>query len=315
MFSAMNAPAQIAIVIVSYNTRELLLEALASVIKSTDGTSLELVVVDNASDDGSLEAARAAFPQVMALGNATNRGFGAACNQAIEATRAPLILLLNSDARLTPDALRALANCMHQYEHCGAAGCRLINERGEAVTNTRNFLTPLNQALEMASPARGVIWHSLYRTHRPRVTADQTDCSVDWIDGACLMLRRAALAEVGWFDERFFMYSEDEDLCYRLKESGWTICYTAAGTAMHRGAASSRQDRAAMLEHFYRSQMLFLTKHRGRAALLVYKLAMQATLMLKRLLHPAKARRAECRDRLLALNRASAALAGLGAGN
>jgi len=306
MFSAMNAPAQIAIVIVSYNTRALLLESLASVIESRHGTSVELIVVDNASEDGSLEAARAAFPQVIVIGNATNRGFGAACNQAIQATHAPLILLLNSDARLTPEALRALSDCMHRQEHCGAAGCRLVNERGEAMTNTRNFLTPLNQALEMVSPTRSFILRRLYRTHRPRVDADKIDCSVDWIDGACLMLRRAALDEVGLFDERFFMYSEDEDLCYRLKESGWTVCYTAAGTAVHRGAASSRQDRAAMLDHFYRSQMLFLAKHRGRASLWFYKLAMRTVLMLKRLLHPARARRAECRERLIALKRASA---------
>lgn len=301
----MNAPAQIAIVIVSYNTRELLLESLASVIASSHGTSLELVVVDNASEDGSLEAARDGFPQVIAIGNATNRGFGAACNQAIRATRAPLILLLNSDARLTPEALRALLDCMPQRSRCGAAGCRLVNERGEVMTNTRNFLTPLNQALEIASPTRGIILRRLSRTCRPRVGADKIDCSMDWIDGACLMLRRAALDEVGLFDERFFMYSEDEDMCYRLKESGWMICYTAAGTAVHRGAASSSQARASMLEHFYRSQMLFLAKHKGRAALLVYKLAMRGVLLLKRLLHPAKARRAECREKLKAFKRAS----------
>jgi GT2 family glycosyltransferase len=166
----------------------------------------------------------------------------------------------------------------------------------------------LNQALAMASPARGGFARRFGRTHQPRVNAEGIDCSVDWVDGACLMLRRAALDEVGLFDERFFMYSEDEDLCYRLRQSGWLICYSAAGTATHRGAASSLRDRATMLEHFYRSQMLFLAQHKGRAARFTYKLAMRTVLMLKRLLHPAKARRAECRERLLALKGASAKL-------
>ena len=302
----MDAPAQIAIIIVSYNTRDLLLEAIASALESSRGTSIELVVVDNASADGSSAAARAAYPQVIAIDNATNRGFGAACNQAIQATRAPLVLLLNSDARLTPEALHGLSDCMRQHARCGAAGCRLINERGEALKSARNFLTPLNQALEMAGPARGFFARRLGRTHQPRSNASNSDCTADWVDGACLLLRRAALDEVGMFDERFFMYSEDEDLCYRLRQRGWTVCYSMAGAAVHRGAASSSRDRATMLEQFYRSQMLFLAKHKGRAARALYKLAMRTVLVLKRLLHPAKARRADCRQRLAALNRAGA---------
>ncbi|HXG67631.1 MAG TPA: glycosyltransferase family 2 protein [Blastocatellia bacterium] len=298
----MKPPAQIAVVIVSYNTRELLLAALASVIESAPGEPVELVVVDNHSTDGSAAAARRAFPQVTVIENAENLGFGAACNQAIRVTRSPLILLLNSDARLTPEALAALTECMRMNHRCGAAGCRMLDDAGRETVNTRNFLTPFNQVMEWAGITAGFGPRRLRRTRRPQLGKNLIDCSVDWIDGACLLLRRAALDEVGLFDEQFFMYSEDEDLCLRLRKGGWAVCYTAAGTALHRGGASSARARREMLRWFYYSQMLFLLKHRSRRAVFLYQAAMKTMLLLKQLTRPT--RRAEISERLAALAQA-----------
>ncbi|HKS41705.1 MAG TPA: glycosyltransferase family 2 protein [Blastocatellia bacterium] len=291
---------QVAIVVVSYNTRSLLLSCLASVIESKKSTSIELMVVDNASGDGSYEAAREACPEAVIIRNSTNLGFGAAANQAITQTSAPFILLLNSDARLTPEAFSALVDLLGSNSRCGAAGCRLINAQGEEMTSTRNFLTPFNQALELLSFTK--------RTHRLRPDANLTDCSVDWIEAACLLVRRAALDEVGLFDERFFMYSEDEDLCLRLRNRGWTICFTGRGTAIHHGAQSSANRRLEMLCQLYSSQMLFLAKHRGRASVSLYKFAMKTALILKRLLPGGKARREELTERLVAFRRAEGKL-------
>ncbi|HXG91313.1 MAG TPA: glycosyltransferase family 2 protein [Blastocatellia bacterium] len=291
---------QIAVVVVSYNTRALLLECLASVIESSREAEIELIVVDNASRDGSYEAVREAFPQAVTVRNSTNIGFGVACNQAIRRTTAPFILLLNSDARINTDALQAILDAMRFDERCGAASCRIVNDEGEEMINTRNFLTPLNQALELLGFKR--------RAYRPKPEDNNLDCSVEWIDGACLMLRRAALDEVGLFDEQFFMYSEDEDLCFRLKERGWKVCFSSAATVFHRGAASSSQDRTNMLRHFYSSQMLFLSKHRGRASVFLFRLAMKTALTLKLLLARLKSqdkRREEFAERLFALKRAS----------
>ena len=301
-----NGRPQIAIVIVSYNTRELLLECLASVVESADGASVEFVVVDNASDDGSLEAAREFYPQARTIRNSTNLGFGAACNQAINQTSAPLILLLNSDARLTREAFLALTDCISLNDRCGAAGCQLINLQGEPVVNTRNFLTPLNQAFELLGVAKGFRSRHFTRTHRPLFDASLIDCSIDWIDGACLILRRAALDEVGFFDERFFMYSEDEDLCMRLKSHGWSVCLTAKGAAIHRGGASSARNKFEMLCQFYSSQLLFLSIHRGGASVFIYKIAMKAALILKRMQRRGEASREELTERLVAFRRASA---------
>src|SRR5258705_4052169 len=131
---------QVAIVVVSYNTRDLLLECLASVVGSTQGRSTQLVIVDNSSEDGSYEAIREAYPHAIAIRNSTNLGFGAACNQGFKATEAPFILLLNSDARLTAQAFHALCDCLEHNERCGAAGFKLIHAPGSRVIKSRNRL-------------------------------------------------------------------------------------------------------------------------------------------------------------------------------
>jgi GT2 family glycosyltransferase len=295
---------QFAVVVVSYNTRELLLGCLASVIESAATEDVEIVVVDNASSDGSLESVHQTYPQVKTIANQTNLGFGVACNQAIRVTTAPFVLLLNSDATITPASFQALHDAFSTNARCGAAGCRLVGSGGVETTNTRNFLTALNQAAELTGVMGWTDWKRLRRTHRPTTDQNLMDCSVDWIDGACLMVRRAALDEVGLFDEEFFIYSEDEDLCFRLRSHGWTICYSAAGTAHHQGAASSSQNKSVMLRHFYASQMLFLAKHRGNGSALVYLTAMKITLALKSWLRRDGSRRELARDQLLALREA-----------
>src|SRR5882724_2827181 len=294
---------QVAIVVVSYNTRDLLLECLASVVGSTQGRSTKLVIVDNSSEDGSYEAIREAYPNATAIRNSTNLGFGAACNQGFKATDAPFILLLNSDARLTAQAFHALCDCLEQNERCGAAGCKLIDAAGAEIINTRNFLTPLNQAFELTGIEVGL--GSLQRTRPPKLDRNLADCSVDWIDGACLMLRRAALDEAGFFDERFFMYSEDEDLCFRLRKRGWLVCFCGAGTAVHHGAASTRLNKIDMLRNFYLSQILFLLKHHGPFSAFLFAAAMRTVLVLKRLLLRDGSRREAAGEHLQALREAN----------
>jgi GT2 family glycosyltransferase len=301
----MNSDPKVAVVVISHNTKDLLLECLASVFESASGNDIEIVVVDNASRDGSYEAVCRDYPQVIAVRNEVNRGFGAACNQAITSTTTPFILLLNSDARLTGEGFASLLNCMRANDRCGAAGCLMFSAEGAPVVNTRNFLTALNQPLEQSGLTGRIGLRSLRRTHRPTHGERRVDCSVDWIDGACLMLRRAALEQAGLFDERFFMYSEDEDLCFRLRKHGWSICHSANGSVVHHGGASSAQNRVEMLRQFYSSQMLFLLKHRGRASVALYAVAMKTILFFKRLSrNPRQGSREEFAERLMALRRA-----------
>ena len=303
----MNPRLKVAIIIVSHNTRDLLVDCVSSVIESAQGENVEIVVVDNASSDGSYEAVFRYYPQVNAINNKVNIGFGAACNQAIRATIAPFVLLLNSDARLTPQALSALCGCMQLNDRCGAAGCTMVNPRGAEIVCARNFLMPFNQALELAGLSNVLPSRYLRRTSRLRFAENLVDCSVDWVEGACLILRRAALDQVGLFDERFFMYSEDEDLCARLRQRGWSVCFSAGGTAIHHGGASTRQNRVEMLGHFYSSQLLFLSKHNGVTALSLYMASMSIVLMLRRFLLPLVLRSeaaGEAAEELFALRRA-----------
>ncbi len=304
----MNATPQVAIVIVSYNTRELLLQCLASITQNQQGLDLELVVVDNASQDESLEAVRRDYPQALAIANANNRGFGAACNQGVTATRAPFILLLNSDARLTEKTLPVLYSLLRSQPGCGAAGCQVVNGLGQEVFNTRYFLTPLNQAFELLNVNQFLPSRYTCRTEFPRPDSQALDCSMDWIDGACLMLRRQALDEIGLFDEQFFMYSEDEDLCHRLKGRGWSICFSAAATVIHHGGASSANKKPEMFYHFYRSQLLFLRKHGTRAKVWFYQCAMKLALQVKRVGLAGEQRGAEYDKQMLAFKQACASL-------
>jgi GT2 family glycosyltransferase len=271
----------VSVVVVSFNTKALLFECLASLKSATGGRLSEAVVVDNASNDGSTEMVRECYPDVRLITNPANRGFAGACNQGIRSTSAPFILLLNSDARLSESCVDALLSCFSLEAKCGAAGCSLFDANGCERPSTWRFLTPLNQALESLGLNR-VAPERFARGYKASPGERGIDCSVDWIEASCLMVRRAAAEQAGLFDERFFMYSEDEDLCWRLRDSGWLICYSNRGHAVHHGGASAQLNPLQSLCHFYRSQYLFLLKHRGKASARFYLVATEAALLLKR---------------------------------
>jgi len=280
---------------------------------STAGADSEIVVVDNSSVDGSPEAVQSQFRHVTLIRNSANVGFAAACNQGIKSTAAPLILLLNSDALISPEALEELVRVMESTPRCGAAGCRVTDSTGAASVNARNYLNPFNQVVELIGLSSILPFRFLTRSYRPILDSGLLDCRADWIDGACLLLRRAALDDAGLFDERFFMYSEDEDLCYRLRQKGWSICYTGRTNVQHRGGASASHDKSANLRRFYESQLLFLAKYQGRRAVRWYLDGMLLAAALKGiwyslLLEPK--RKAELDERTCALKTAVTVLDG-----
>jgi GT2 family glycosyltransferase len=200
------------------------------------------------------------------------------------------LLLLNSDAQLSGSSLEALVSCISSNDKCAAAGCLLVDTNGCPRPNTWRFLTPLNQALESIG-LQPLIPSRLARSCQPQPDAGGIDCSVDWIEASCVMLRRDAAEQAGLFDERFFMYSEDEDLCWRLRRSGWLICHTSRGNAIHHGGASALHDPLRNLCRFYRSQYLLLLKHRGPVSARLYLLANETALLLKRIWHWASGNR------------------------
>jgi len=291
---------KIAVAIVNYNTREHLRSCLQSA--RPEGPA-ETFVVDNASSDGSAAMVAREFPRVLLRANGANLGFGAAANQAVAACRAPYVLLLNADTRLCPGALRALEAYLDRTPRAGIAGPRLVNARGGFEVSCGPFPTPFNTLLELSNTGRLLRVVPVLRRFYAPGWRDDRACRVPWVVGAALAIRREAFDAVHGFDESFFMYSEEIDLCFRLRAHGWQTHFAPAATIVHVGEASTEQQRVDMAVRSLTSTIGFYRRHyshrRLRQLRFVLILAMVARLIRDgaRLLGArAPSRRARLRD-------------------
>jgi len=253
----------LSIVIVSWNVRELLTGCLASVLDSLDGSGIEheVLVVDNASADGSPEAVSARFPQARLIANAKNCGFAAANNQALHLTQGRFVALLNPDTVVLDNALGILLEFMLQTPAAGMCGPELVYQNGSFQHSAFRFPSlaqvlldffPLHSRLQ-ESRVNGRYPRSLYRAGQP--------FCIDHPLGACMMVAREVVDQVGGLDERFFMYCEEVDWAMRIKRAGWRIyCVPAAGV-VHYGAQSTRQFRDEMFVALWRSRFRLFNKH------------------------------------------------------
>lgn len=242
------------VVIVSFNTRPDTLACLESLHASPPKALGTVFVVDNASTDGSVEAIRTAWPAVEVLSLPRNAGFGAANNVALRRSTGTLVLLLNSDTIVPAGAIDAL---VLRLEATGATaiGPRLVDDTGRPELSFGRMLTPLSELSQMV---RG----RLARSERPWLRRQMerqlaTERRVDWASGACLLLRRSEAAAAGFFDERYFLYEEDVDLCAALRARGGQVWFTPHATVVHRGGRSG----APASGHYDRSHLAFYAKH------------------------------------------------------
>lgn len=257
------------IVIVSWNTRDLLRGCLESVIAS-GGVSFRVVVVDNASDDGSAEMVREAFPDIHLIANADNRGFPRANNQGFRALGfeagcgpdAPrYALALNPDTVLPPSALRDMVAYMDADAHIGVAGPKLVLPTGELdLACRRSFPSPEISFYRMVGLSKLFPRSRRFGRYNLTYLDPDEETEVDSVVGAFMMVRREAIQRVGLFDESFFMYGEDLDWAYRIKQAGWKVMYNPRVTVTHIKRAASRQSRRAQIE-FYRAMLIFYRKH------------------------------------------------------
>ncbi len=255
----MTPGAAFAAVAVSHNTRELLRECLESVRE--EGPA-ETVVVDNASRDGSPEMVQAAFPGVRLLANAGNPGYGAAANQGIAACRAPYVLLLNGDTRLRPGTLAVLGRELERHPRAAVAGPLLLNPDGTRQPSCFPFLGPF-EVLAMNTYLNRLV----RRTRRFRsVYSTPPAGEVPWVKGAALAIRRTAFEGVGGFDEAYFLYAEEMDLCWRLRRAGWETRFTPEAAVVHVEGASTGRMRPERMLQLYASLERFHRLHspRGR---------------------------------------------------
>ena len=253
---------RLSIVIVTYNSRGCLDACLESLARGRGVLDFEIVVIDNASPDGTAAAARSRWPAVRVLDAGGNVGFAAANNIGIRQTFGELVLLLNPDTIVPPGAIEMLVGALDRYPDAAAAGPRLVDAEGRAELSFGRMMSPLAE-LRQKLLVSGHEWrvpgisHYVERATR-RVQA------VDWVSGACLLVRRADADAVGLLDERYFMYAEDVDFCAALRARGRRILFVPEAEVTHLRGRSAATAQAATAHAYRRSQIAFYAKHHPR---------------------------------------------------
>jgi len=248
--AAINRSTRWAAVVVNHNAGELLVEAVRSLLGDVGaGGPPEVVVVDNESTDGSVDSLLAAGVDVRVVRSPGNVGYARGANLGIAACRAPVVAVLNPDAEIEPGTAAALLERLDREPDLGAVGPRILNFDGTDYPSARSLPSVVDAA---GHGVLGLFWPTNPFTRRYRHLDADPDRSrdVDWVSGAAVWLRRDALDDVGGWDERYFMYMEDLDLCWRLRRSGWRVAYEPAGRVTHvQGVSASRRPYRMILEH------------------------------------------------------------------
>jgi GT2 family glycosyltransferase len=260
-------PARISLCIVSWNVRDDLTACLESVGAAARGCQAETIVVDNASSDGTVERLRECFPQLRLIVNADNRGFAAATNQAMAAARGDDLLLLNPDTVLPAGGLAELVACADAHPQAGIVAPRLANPDGSLQYSCRRF--PSRSAALFRHTVLGRLFPNNRWSAEYTMAGWAHDAlrEVDWVSGACMLVRRALYARIGPLDEGFFWGSEDVDYCYRMHQAGYKVLYTPTPVIVHAIGASASQVPVRMIVHFHRGMHRLYRKHLSRNAL------------------------------------------------
>lgn len=259
---------KVSIIIVNWNAREYLRKCLTDVFAADSQQGYEVLLVDNASTDGSVECVQREYPLIEMIANKENVGFSRANNQGIRQSQGEYILLLNPDTKIQPHAIHLLFDFLSIHPEAGIVGPRLLNLDGSVQTSCYPFPTPARELWRLLHLDRiypfGSYDQSEWNLTQPR--------EVDSLQGACLLIRREVFDQIGLLDEDYFMYTEEIDFCYRAKKAGWKVVWLPTAEVIHYGGQSTRQAAASMFLELYRSKLQFFRKHHGRLAVWTYKL-------------------------------------------
>jgi GT2 family glycosyltransferase len=266
----------ISVAVISYNTRELLRQCVASVF--ADGGN-DVVVVDNGSTDGTVEMLREEFGRVHLFVDGSNPGYGAASNAAIDRCRSEYVLLLNSDTVVSPGALQALCGYLDAHPRVAIVGPRLRHPDGSLQRSLHQFPTPLITLLDYSWVGRLV--GRVPGLRKLYVASDPHDKAraIPWVTGAALAIRKAAFQRVGGFDPTFFMYYEEVDLSYRLHRAGWETHFTPAAEVMHVGGASTSQQRGPMYAQQIGAAIQYSERHQSELGVMLTTFALRFSLV------------------------------------
>ncbi|HQN65164.1 MAG TPA: glycosyltransferase family 2 protein [Methylophilus sp.] len=229
----------ISVILVSYNTAQMSIDALHHLYASKGNFELEVIVIDNASRDNSVDLIRLAFPQVKLLVNTNNVGFGRANNQAIPLINGDYVLLLNTDAFIKTDTIDKTVAYMNLHPRAGVLGVRLVGRDGELQPSCRYFPTVMNLFLQRAGLSR-FFPNVKYVDDMDWDHATARAC--DWVPGCYYLIRREVIEQVGLFDERYFLYNEEVDHCKATKNAGWDVVFYPDAEVIHIGGESAKSD-------------------------------------------------------------------------
>lgn len=254
----------VSVCIVNFNTVDELSSCIASLARGASSITLEVIVVDNASTDGSAQMVRTKYPWVKLIANERNVGFAAGCNQAMRHSRGRYIMLLNPDTIVHDGAIEELVKFMDEHPDVAIAGPKLLNTNGTLQYSCRAFPTLLtglfrNTPLERLFPSIKPVRQYLLMDH-----SHNEPMEVDWVSGAAMLVRRRAIEMVGMLDEGYFMYCEDVDWCWRMRKAGFKVFYVPSAVITHAVGRSSDQLFVPMLMQRHRSMLRFYLKNYRR---------------------------------------------------
>ncbi len=267
---------KVSVVIVNYNVRDLLRQSLRSVARSLSGIPSEVIVVDNNSVDGSVGMLAEEFPDITVIANRSNIGFSAANNQGMRRAAGKYLFILNPDTIVEEETIQVLIDFMDTHPDAGAVGCRILNPDGTfALESRRSFPTPAVAFYRMTGLSRIFPRSKTFGRYNLTFLSEHRTTTVDALSGSCMFLRNAALTgteeadtgrgKAGLFDEDFFMYGEDLDLCYRIQKAGWLIYYTPDTQIIHYKGESTKKGDLRYVRLFYGAMVRFAQKHLSEA--------------------------------------------------
>lgn len=249
---------ELSIIIVSYNVRQYLLNCIASVIETCRDIDREIIVVDNASSDGSVEVVMEEYPEVKIIANRDNAGFARANNQGYAISTGEYVLLLNPDTVAKPGAIKIVLEFMKATPDAGLAGCRLLNTDGTLQRSIRWQPTITENIMRAI-----FLYHLLYPENRHKTYYANKPFPIGYPNGAFMMVKRSALDGMPLLNEDYFMYAEEKDLAIRLKHKGYNTYFVPGGEIIHHGSKSTSQQSLPMFQELQKSQVKFYKKYHG----------------------------------------------------
>lgn len=248
----------LSVIVVNWNTKELLLNCIESFYRTVEGLTSEIFVVDNGSSDGSADSVRGCFPEIELIENERNLGFAKANNDALRRRKGRYALLLNTDIILTDGAVKELVEFMDRNPTVGIAGGQLINGDGSRQNSFDNFPSLATEAFNKS------LLKILFSKRYPSKWINYIEpVDVQSVIGACMIVRSQAIEEVGMLDEGYFFFLEETDWCYRMQRGGWRVCHIPQARIVHLQGKTANTVRARAKIEYYRSLYLFFRKHRG----------------------------------------------------